>query len=226
MKALILEGVRQMELGEWPAPKCGPSDVVLRPIAVGICAGDMRSSRSATSSFRSGTSSPSVSSRSSAPWTLIDSSPMHPGTPASWAIAPRISRSIFYRLIPRGKAPARPGKSHPRKSRTCSHGTKSPSLTTSLRARALRISVDQRRPPRRSTTSCTSKKYGNLADMSSIITTCFKPATARPRFRRTVSPILSSARITDGSWSSWAQRDRYMQPGTFSVKEPVEHQRQ
>ena len=42
MKALVLEGVRQMKLGQWPAPRCGPTDVLLRPIAVGICAGDMQ----------------------------------------------------------------------------------------------------------------------------------------------------------------------------------------
>ena len=42
MKALVLEGIRQMKLGEWPTPTCGPTDVVLRPIAVGICAGDMQ----------------------------------------------------------------------------------------------------------------------------------------------------------------------------------------
>jgi len=42
MKALILEGIRQMKLGEWPAPNCGSTDVLLRPIAVGICAGDMQ----------------------------------------------------------------------------------------------------------------------------------------------------------------------------------------
>lgn len=42
MKALILEGIRQMKLGDWPAPKCGPTDVLLRPIAVGVCAGDMQ----------------------------------------------------------------------------------------------------------------------------------------------------------------------------------------
>jgi threonine dehydrogenase-like Zn-dependent dehydrogenase len=42
MKALVLEGIRQMKLGEWPAPTCGPTDVILRPIAVGICAGDMQ----------------------------------------------------------------------------------------------------------------------------------------------------------------------------------------
>jgi len=42
MKALILEGIRQMKLGEWPAPGCGRNDVILRPIAVGICAGDMQ----------------------------------------------------------------------------------------------------------------------------------------------------------------------------------------
>lgn len=42
MKALVLEGIRQMKLGEWPEPACGPADVILRPIAVGICAGDMQ----------------------------------------------------------------------------------------------------------------------------------------------------------------------------------------
>jgi L-gulonate 5-dehydrogenase len=42
MKALVLEGIRQMKLGEWPAPTCGPTDVILRPIAAGICAGDMQ----------------------------------------------------------------------------------------------------------------------------------------------------------------------------------------
>ena len=42
MKALVLEGIRQMKLGEWPTPECGPTDVILRPIAVGICAGDMQ----------------------------------------------------------------------------------------------------------------------------------------------------------------------------------------
>ena len=42
MKALVLEGIRQMKLGEWLAPTCGPGDVILRPIAVGICAGDMQ----------------------------------------------------------------------------------------------------------------------------------------------------------------------------------------
>lgn len=42
MKALVLEGVRQMKLGEWPTPTCGPTDVLIQPIAVGICAGDMQ----------------------------------------------------------------------------------------------------------------------------------------------------------------------------------------
>jgi 2-desacetyl-2-hydroxyethyl bacteriochlorophyllide A dehydrogenase len=42
MKALVLEGIRQLKLGDWPAPQCGPHDVVLRPMAVGICAGDMQ----------------------------------------------------------------------------------------------------------------------------------------------------------------------------------------
>lgn len=42
MKALILEGVRQLRLGDWPEPACGATDVVLRPIAAGICAGDLQ----------------------------------------------------------------------------------------------------------------------------------------------------------------------------------------
>ncbi|MBI5771377.1 MAG: alcohol dehydrogenase catalytic domain-containing protein [Verrucomicrobia bacterium] len=42
MKALILEGVRQLRLGDWPEPVCGATDVLLRPIAAGICAGDMQ----------------------------------------------------------------------------------------------------------------------------------------------------------------------------------------
>ena len=42
VKALVLEGVRQLKLGEWPVPRCGSTDVILRPVAVGICAGDMQ----------------------------------------------------------------------------------------------------------------------------------------------------------------------------------------
>lgn len=42
MKALILEGVRQLRLGDAPEPRCGATDVLLRPIAAGICAGDMQ----------------------------------------------------------------------------------------------------------------------------------------------------------------------------------------
>jgi L-gulonate 5-dehydrogenase len=42
MRALVLEDVRRMKLGDWPEPHCGPTDVILRPLAVGICAGDMQ----------------------------------------------------------------------------------------------------------------------------------------------------------------------------------------
>jgi len=42
MKALVLEAPQQLKVGDWPAPRCGPGDVVLRPIAAGICAGDMQ----------------------------------------------------------------------------------------------------------------------------------------------------------------------------------------
>ncbi len=31
-----------MKLRDWPAPECGTNDVILRPLAVGICAGDMQ----------------------------------------------------------------------------------------------------------------------------------------------------------------------------------------
>lgn len=42
MKALVLDAPQRLRVGDWPAPQCGPSDVVLRPIAAGICAGDMQ----------------------------------------------------------------------------------------------------------------------------------------------------------------------------------------
>jgi len=42
MKALVLNAPQQLRVGDWPAPKCGPGDVILRPIAAGICAGDMQ----------------------------------------------------------------------------------------------------------------------------------------------------------------------------------------
>ena len=42
MKALILHAPQRLEVGEWPTPKCGPGDVIIRPIAAGICAGDMQ----------------------------------------------------------------------------------------------------------------------------------------------------------------------------------------
>jgi len=42
MKALVLDAPEQLKVGDWPAPRCGPGDVVIRPIAAGICAGDMQ----------------------------------------------------------------------------------------------------------------------------------------------------------------------------------------
>lgn len=42
MKALVLDAPGQLRVGEWPAPPCGPGDVIIRPIAAGICAGDMQ----------------------------------------------------------------------------------------------------------------------------------------------------------------------------------------
>ncbi len=42
MKALILDAPQQLKVGEWATPKCGAGDVLLRPIAAGICAGDMQ----------------------------------------------------------------------------------------------------------------------------------------------------------------------------------------
>lgn len=41
MKALVLSAPEELTIGEWPAPACGPHDVVIRPVAAGICAGDM-----------------------------------------------------------------------------------------------------------------------------------------------------------------------------------------
>jgi 2-desacetyl-2-hydroxyethyl bacteriochlorophyllide A dehydrogenase len=42
MKALVLDAPEQLRIGDWPAPECGPRDVLIRPIAAGICAGDMQ----------------------------------------------------------------------------------------------------------------------------------------------------------------------------------------
>jgi L-gulonate 5-dehydrogenase len=42
MRALVLDAPQRLRVGEWPAPKCGPGDVIIRPIAAGICAGDMQ----------------------------------------------------------------------------------------------------------------------------------------------------------------------------------------
>lgn len=40
MKALILKGPQELEVGYVPDPVCGPDDVIIRPVATGICAGD------------------------------------------------------------------------------------------------------------------------------------------------------------------------------------------
>src|SRR5882757_3703167 len=40
MKALVLDAPQKLVIADWPSPECGPSDVILRPIASGICAGD------------------------------------------------------------------------------------------------------------------------------------------------------------------------------------------
>ena len=42
MNALVLDAPQQLRVGDWPAPQCGDGDVVIRPIAAGICAGDMQ----------------------------------------------------------------------------------------------------------------------------------------------------------------------------------------
>jgi L-gulonate 5-dehydrogenase len=42
MKALVLDAPQQLKVGDWPAPQCGPGDVLIRPIAAGICAGDLQ----------------------------------------------------------------------------------------------------------------------------------------------------------------------------------------
>ena len=42
MKALVLDAPERLRVGDWPVPQCGPGDVILRPIAAGICAGDMQ----------------------------------------------------------------------------------------------------------------------------------------------------------------------------------------
>ncbi len=40
MKALVLEAPQKLSVTQWPTPKCGAGDVLIRPIAAGICAGD------------------------------------------------------------------------------------------------------------------------------------------------------------------------------------------
>jgi L-gulonate 5-dehydrogenase len=42
MKALVLEAPQQLQVGDWPTPRCGSSDVLIRPVAAGICAGDLQ----------------------------------------------------------------------------------------------------------------------------------------------------------------------------------------
>ena len=41
MKALVFEAPQQLRVTDWPTPQCGPTDVLLKPIAAGICAGDL-----------------------------------------------------------------------------------------------------------------------------------------------------------------------------------------
>lgn len=41
MKALVLEAPERLRAADWPTPRCGPAEVVLKPIAAGICAGDL-----------------------------------------------------------------------------------------------------------------------------------------------------------------------------------------
>jgi threonine dehydrogenase-like Zn-dependent dehydrogenase len=42
MKALVLHAPQQLAVGEWATPQCGANDVLLRPLAAGICAGDLQ----------------------------------------------------------------------------------------------------------------------------------------------------------------------------------------
>src|SRR6187455_155755 len=42
MKALVLEAPQRLVVGEWITPRCGADDVLIRPVAAGICAGDMQ----------------------------------------------------------------------------------------------------------------------------------------------------------------------------------------
>lgn len=41
MKALVLSAPEELAVGEWPTPDCGPNDVIIRPLATGVCAGDL-----------------------------------------------------------------------------------------------------------------------------------------------------------------------------------------
>jgi L-gulonate 5-dehydrogenase len=42
MKALVLHAPQKLVVGDWPTPKCDETDVRIRPIAAGICAGDLQ----------------------------------------------------------------------------------------------------------------------------------------------------------------------------------------
>jgi 2-desacetyl-2-hydroxyethyl bacteriochlorophyllide A dehydrogenase len=42
MKALVLEAPQRLAVSEWMTPRCGADDVLIRPVAAGICAGDMQ----------------------------------------------------------------------------------------------------------------------------------------------------------------------------------------
>lgn len=41
MKALVLHAPEKLAITDWPTPQCGATDVILKPIAAGICAGDL-----------------------------------------------------------------------------------------------------------------------------------------------------------------------------------------
>jgi 2-desacetyl-2-hydroxyethyl bacteriochlorophyllide A dehydrogenase len=42
MKALVLHAPQRLVVGEWATPECGANDVLIRPLAAGICAGDLQ----------------------------------------------------------------------------------------------------------------------------------------------------------------------------------------
>ena len=41
MKAAIFDAPEQMRVGAWPTPAAGPTEVLVRVRATGICAGDL-----------------------------------------------------------------------------------------------------------------------------------------------------------------------------------------